>query len=161
MASSRPEIIPFIVYKLMEMKPKTILDVGTGYGKWGLLCVEYLKYWCGVTPVVDGVEAFPDYASPAHKLYRQMYYTSVLTMLPKLADYELVLCTDVIEHMTREDGERFKNAIKGRYIISTPNYWNPQEATDGNEFDKHQSLWHGTDFENHAIVGGKYIIGWR
>ena len=58
MPSCRPDVIPELVYKVMEMCPETILDIGVGYGKWGALCIEYLKYWKNITPVVDGVEVF-------------------------------------------------------------------------------------------------------
>lgn len=161
MSSSRPDIIPTVVYKVMEMRPTTILDVGAGHGKWGVLCAEYLKYWCGITPQIDGVEAFPGYDSPVHAIYRKMYHDDVLNMLDQFGNYDLILGLEVIEHMTRQDGLRFRNAIKNRYIISTPSYWNPPGATGGNEYDRHLSLWTGSDFDNHVVVNHKYIVGWR
>lgn len=166
MPSCRPEVISSIVYKVMEMRPKTILDVGVGYGKWGVLCTEYLTYWKKITPVVDGVEVFENYKSPIHDhLYREVFYTSVMNLLHKMGDYDLVLIVDVIEHLSREDGLRLLASIKNHYIVSTPAYWSGQGACFGNEHEAHISRWEKGDFANSSmVVGGEgrnHILGWK
>lgn len=161
MPSCRPEVIPEIVYRVMSMKPKTILDVGAGCGKWGVLCNEYLRYWCDTIPIIDGIEVFRGYESPVHSIYGEIIYDNVMNQLDRVGKYELVLAVDIIEHLTREDGLKFMGAIKGRYIISTPNYWNPQGPCFGNVHETHVSRWQPEDFENRTVVNGKYIVGWR
>lgn len=165
MPSCRPDVIPSVLYKAMAMKPLTVLDVGAGHGKWGVLLTEYLKYWGGYSPVIDAAEPFVGYQSPAWGSYRQVFKRDVMELLGLFGRYDLVLACDVIEHLTREDGERFLAAIQKRYIVTTPGYWNPQGASFGNERERHVSRWAPDDFENHQLVtdirGQTHILGWR
>ncbi len=41
MPSSRPNTIPTVIHLVRQLKPKSILDVGVGFGKWGHLFREY------------------------------------------------------------------------------------------------------------------------
>ena len=41
MPSSRPNTIPTVIHLVRQIKPKSILDVGVGFGKWGHLFREY------------------------------------------------------------------------------------------------------------------------
>ena len=41
MPSSRPNTIPAVVHLLRQIQPRSILDVGVGFGKWGHLFREY------------------------------------------------------------------------------------------------------------------------
>jgi hypothetical protein len=49
---------------VVNLNPSSVLDIGTGFGKYGLLCCEYLKLWDGRENYshflrrIDGVEAF-------------------------------------------------------------------------------------------------------
>ena len=161
MPSCRPEVIPSIVYKVMEMRPQTILDVGAGNGKW-VLCDEYLKYWCNVQPEIDGVEVFGDYESPAYSVYREVFNCNVMDLVKndKIEEYDLVLIVDVIEHLTKEEGMLLLSKCN-KYIVSTPNYWLPQGAEFDNEHERHISKWETSDFEQAQVVSGKYIMGWK
>lgn len=175
MPSCRPDVIPAVLYKVMEFKPKTVLDVGSGFGKWGCLITEYLKYWCEIVPSIDAVEAHQPYIDyspsygkpdPASGFYDIVYNINVKDLpLHLLADYDLVLLIDVIEHLDKEVGKSFLDSIKNHYIVSTPGYWNPQQAVFGNEFERHISKWGVDDFENTEIViardNRRHIIAWK
>ena len=165
MPSCRPDIIPEILYLVMGMKPRTILDVGVGNGKWGVLCGEYLRYWCDIIPDIDGVEAFRTYQSPAYAAYRNVFQGDVMDRLDLVGDYDLVLAVDVIEHLTKEDGVKMLEAVKGKYIVSTPNYWLAQGASFGNEYERHVSQWSQADFCNSRLisdrVGRQHVLGWN
>jgi hypothetical protein len=41
MPSSRPTTIPVVIHLLRQIRPRSILDVGIGFGKWGHLFREY------------------------------------------------------------------------------------------------------------------------
>ena len=41
MPSSRPNTIPTVIHLVKQFQPKSILDVGIGFGKWGHLFREY------------------------------------------------------------------------------------------------------------------------
>lgn len=166
MPSCRPEVISTILYKIMDMRPHTILDVGAGHGKWGCLAAEYLKYWCNIEPAIDAVEPFGEYESPAWKFYSYMYEGNVLDMSHDVfARYDLVLIVDVIEHIERKFGRLLLESCKNHYIVSTPSYWNPQGCMFGNVLETHISKWSPKDFDNHVIVAGangrNHIVGWR
>lgn len=51
------------------MDPRSVLDIGTGFGKYGILCREYLELWDGRQQYsdfkrrIDGVEAYSPYNS--------------------------------------------------------------------------------------------------
>lgn len=164
MPSCRPEVISDVLYKVLDLKPKTVLDVGVCHGKWGVLCDEYLRHWCGIVPIIDGVEVFEAYESRAWNTYRKIYLGNVMDFLEVVPNYDLVLIIDVIEHLSREDGLKLLSTIKGHYIVSTPNYWNPQPAVGGNEHERHVSQWAASDFANSQIIKGRrqeFIMGWR
>jgi cyclopropane fatty-acyl-phospholipid synthase-like methyltransferase len=166
MPSCSPEVIPEIIQKVREIKPNTILEIGVGCGKWGLLCFEYLKFWHGVTPTIDGVEVFPEYKNPAYGIYRTVYYDDIINIENsiRIESYDLVLAIDVIEHIEKEKARNILNKAK-RYLVSTPGYWNAQGAVFGNEHERHVCLWKDSDFINSTRVrdrlGRDHIIGWK
>jgi hypothetical protein len=47
MGTSDAANIPFVVSELQRLQPQSILDVGMGFGKWGVLAREYLDVWGG------------------------------------------------------------------------------------------------------------------
>jgi hypothetical protein len=55
---------------IVNINPNSVLDIGTGFGKYGLLCREYLELWDGRQNYdkflrrIDGVEAFESYITP-------------------------------------------------------------------------------------------------
>ena len=165
MPSCRPEVIPAILYKSMGFRPRTILDVGAGCGKWGCLLYEYLSYWCSIEPEIDAVEPFAAYRTPAWGFYRNVYEQDVLDVVGLLDKYDLVLMIDVIEHLEKEKGNEVLVAVKNHYLVSTPAYWSPQGASFGNERERHVSRWYAEDFHNSEIVqrdgGRNHIIGWK
>lgn len=55
--------------------------------------------------------------------------------------YDAVLAIEIIEHLSKEDGEKFVKSLERLalkvVIITTPNGYVPQPAIDGNEFQRH------------------------
>ena len=74
MPSSRPEIIPPIVCAMSMVDPKTLLDVGCGFGKFGFLAREYLGIWHnpdgGKHKIerIDAIEAWAPYIKDLQRL---------------------------------------------------------------------------------------------
>ena len=165
MPSCRPDIIPSVLYKVMDLRPEVILDVGAGHGKWGVLCYEYLKYWCNIEPVVDGVEIFKDYASKVYGVYRQVFHNDIVEVLDIVKNYDLVLIVDVIEHLEKEAGLKLLGTVSKHYLVSTPAYWNAQGASFGNDHEKHLSRWSTADFKHSQLIkdrlGREHIMGWK
>jgi hypothetical protein len=140
---------------ITKIQPKTMLDVGVGFGKWGFLSREYLDISAGRYARADwqlrieGVEAFPEYATPLYSyVYDQVHYGDVRELIDSLPDYDLVIIGDVIEHFTKKEGRELLNKLrtKTRYVLlSSPTVFFQQEMF-GNEYETHRSFWMVHDF---------------
>jgi hypothetical protein len=154
---------------VVRLRPKTVLDVGPGYGKWGLLIREALDFMDGrhepedFTVTIDGLEAF-EYKSPLHDwVYSSIRQGDVTVVADELPPYDLVMMGDVIEHITKEEGLRVLRSLLAKsrnVIISTPSFFFNQEVLD-NPFEQHKSLWDRSDFRewpyDFQIVGESNI----
>ena len=162
MPSSRPNTIPTVIHLVRQFKPKSILDVGVGFGKWGHLFREYTdineaendparyqrKNW---RVRIDGIEGHAAYLTPMHRyLYDHLHVGNASTLLNKLPRYDLIFLGDVIEHLEKEAGLRllrnaFKKANKA-VVVTTPKFETGQADLCGNELERHRSLWSAADF---------------
>ena len=138
--------------------PKTILDIGVGYGKFGFLCREYLDIRINgenhknLKTNIEGIEAFKDYRNPVHDyIYDKIYWDDVLNVLPKLEKkYDLILIIGTFEHFTYEDGLKILKECKRlgkNLIIATPKNIGTQEDVYGNEYERHHFQWKKKHFE--------------
>lgn len=137
---------------VVYLKPASILDIGVGFGKYGVLCREYLELWDGrgnyseFLRRIDGVEAFKDYITPLHKfVYNRLYDEDVINIIDKIdIAYDLVLLIDVLEHFNKEQGNSLLCKImrnnKG-VIISTPKKVSDQKDAFNNKYEIHKSQW--------------------
>ena len=168
MPTSDPGVISFIVTKAMNFQPKAVLDVGPGFGKYGVLLREYFEVWQNQVykkkdwkTRIDCVEIFPQYMTPIHKyVYNSIIMGNIMEHLDILKDYDLVLLIDVLEHLKRGEGEMLLDAIKCHYIVSTPNGDYKQGGVFGNENESHISCWSDYNFPNKIIVGTQ-ILAWE
>ena len=147
-----------IVEIIVLIKPRSLLDVGTGFGKYGVLAREYLELRDGRAVYddwqcrVDGVEAFVDYLTPLHHfVYDQVYVGEATAVIPTLdTRYDLLLLIDVLEHLTFAEGMALlhKCQLRARNVlVSTPRRFFRQKAAFGNPFEMHRSHWRRRDFE--------------
>lgn len=151
-----------IVELMYLTKPRRLLDIGVGFGKYGFLAREYLELWYGSGKYddwviqIDGIEAFGKYLTPVHEyIYDRVYVGNALDVLPRLEGrYDLVLIIDVLEHFNHADGLKLLTACRERaenIIISVPKNWCRQEAAFGNEYEVHKFHWkerHFAQFED-------------
>jgi hypothetical protein len=147
------EIIQMVNY----IRPASVLDVGVGFGKYGMLLREYLKFWSPRddlnvrTGRIDGIEIFESYITAGQKYYYDsIYIGNALDIMPNLKNYDLILLIDVLEHLNQDDGHELLTLCQKRaeyVIISTPIKMNVQGAAFGNEFEMHRAQWQPKDFE--------------
>ena len=117
MPSSQHQQISKIIDLVMIMNPKSILEVGIGFGKYGFLCREYLEYWKGDIdwrlPIksnwqvtIDGIEAFEAYLNKHQEyIYNKIYVGDAFKLVDQInKKYELTLIIDVLEHFDYQDG---------------------------------------------------------
>ena len=110
-----------------------------------------VRNYCGFDRSLVGVEAFKDYDNPMWDLYDAIFNVPIEEYNPE-KKFDCILCTDVIEHFTKEEGrnqiDRWKGWLnpKGGLFISTPSVWIEQGAAGGNKYETHRSLWTEYDF---------------
>lgn len=149
---------------IIALKPFSVLDIGSGFGKYGVLCREYLELWDGRREYkflrrIDGVEAFENYITPLHKFIYNNIYTENITVLINKIDYkyDLVLLIDVLEHFTKEEGTWLVNTLLSKnkgIIIGTPKNPSNQKDVFDNVFETHKSLWKKDELTSF----GKYLL---
>lgn len=169
MPSSQSSQISTIVHQIRKVNPKSLLDVGIGFGKYGFLAREYLEFWDGRQRYsdwkrrIDGIEVFEDYITPAHRfIYNNLYIGNALTLIPRLRHrYDLVLLIDFIEHLEKPEGWKLLKACEERsrrLLISTPKKVRFCKGSFGNPHEAHVSQWNLDDFHrlrNPQVIGNK------
>jgi hypothetical protein len=133
------------------LNPASVLDVGTGFGKYGVLCREYLDVnkanrFGERNHRIDGIEAYREYLTPLHAyVYDEVYVGDALKIIPTLdREYGLILLIDVLEHLSFEGGTELLDRCKSRgrnMIISTPLDIGHQGGVFGNEYETHRAQW--------------------
>lgn len=126
--------------------PRRILDVGCGFGKYGVLLREYLT----PTPRVDGIELWEPYVEP-HRLrgiYEQLHVGDALHLPRKtLDDYDMVMMGDVIEHMDKQSALAFLGRVRGAVVVATPVVFFQAGNDELPPTECHVSHWSRADFE--------------
>lgn len=142
---------------IVQLAPQSILDIGVGFGKYGVLAREYLEFRDGRKKYgdwqrrIDGVEVFAGYLTPLHEfIYDHIYLGSAADILPTLnMRYDLILLIDVIEHMSQPAGVQLLQQCQQtarNILISTPLAFYPQKGAFDNPHEAHQSFWPSKSF---------------
>ena len=141
--------IPRIVEMLVRERPRSVLDVGAGYGKYGVLVREYCD-----PRRVDAVDANP----PRYPVYDHVYQGDVRELdrllPPEAAAYDLALFIDVIEHLEKPEAWRVLEGLMRRaqrVLIATPLGFRAQEIP-GMPYETHRSGWYPWDFSQRCLV---------
>jgi hypothetical protein len=152
MPSSFVDAIPPIMKALIGLNPHNIIDIGPGWGKYGLLCSEYLpdleRLWAIEVP--EGRRPTQD------AIYDRVITKDVRQIHPHHIDwstFDIALMIDVIEHMPLAEGHQVINTIQRGcpLLVSTPKIFTEQHS-DTNPYETHQSLWDWPEFIRHGIV---------
>jgi len=159
MPSSQPWRIHYVAEFIYRLKPLSVLDIGVGFGKWGVIAREYTdvnKGRCAKNQWrvrIDGIEIFPAYENVIWGVYNQVHIGNVINILPTLGKYDLIMAIEILEHMKRDDGLRMVAMMKAKskhYIISYSNSVSP--AVYGNKYEEHISKWTAADFKDHKLM---------
>lgn len=165
MPVSDQQSISAIMKEVCRLRPKKVLDLGVGWGKYGVLCREMLDIEAGRlnkeewTTAIIGYEGFEKYRNPIHDYaYDAVYYMNFLDAMPH-ANHDVVLMIDSLEHIDKPAGQFFLDHLLKRnkhVIVSCPTgqYYMEQGAVNGNEFERHRAHWEPVDFE---VRGGKIL----
>ena len=134
MASTNPENREWVLNKVSQLQPKTIIDVGAGAGTYCRLLRPYVPAnYAAIEIYQKNVDQYK-----LRDLYDDVWIDDVRNFKSLQAD--LIIFGDVLEHMTREEAIRVWDvASKGcKYaILSIPIIHYPQGVVDGNHHETH------------------------
>jgi hypothetical protein len=152
--------IPFVAAQLQTLNPQSILDVGVGFGKWGVVAREYLEAWQGRfrredwQVRIEGIEIFEAYRNPIWAAaYDEVRIGDAARILQTLGHFDVGLICDVIEHIEKEAGRDLINQLLAHchaLILTTPLTFWPQGEEHGNVSQKHLCLWRPEDFRDYC-----------
>jgi hypothetical protein len=139
--------ISLVLELVNDLKPRSVLEVGTGWGKYGVLCREYL----GRAARIEGIEGYAPYVGPIHRAaYDEVHIGDAREILPAMQTrFDLALMIDVFEHLTRDDGARVLaelDRLAGATLLSVPATWDPQDGGEENAFQTHRAQYYDGDF---------------
>jgi hypothetical protein len=143
MGTSERWQIPHVLDMVVDVQPKSVLDVGAGYGKYGVLVREY-------APIerVDGVDVGP----PRYPGYDHFWIGDARKLDEVLPGdtrvYDLALFLEVIEHLDKADAYRVLDELTRRarkVLVTTPWGFRRQEFVDL-PYENHRSGWYPWEF---------------
>ena len=150
MPSSYVDSFAPIIKMIIERAPKHVLDIGPGWGKYGLACREYLP----------GLETLDAIEVPQGRIRTQpAIYDAVFIGDARDATeaffraYDLVLLIDVIEHFPKRSGHALLDRMQRagpEILIATPT-WFFEQHDEANPHEEHLSLWGWDDLAPHGV----------
>ncbi len=150
--------ITYCIQLIYSLGPKSILDVGCGFGLWGFLCREYLdvaetRVWPDKWDLrIDGIEYFEPYIMDHQRfLYDSIQIGDIRDLASTVDEYDLIITGDVIEHMDKPDAELVLDTLhakaKKAMLVNIPigTGWD-HPICHGNPAELHRSEWSQEDF---------------
>lgn len=153
--------------KILLGKPKSVLDIGCGDGE--LMKVIGDKSW-----KITGIDIYAKSLKEAKKtgMYDELIKGDLVKvgqrLVGKKKKYDLVFCSQVIEHITKEDGEKLltlaDKLAKKRIYFGTPRGFmkQPEVFIKGNPHQHHKSGWGIGDFRErgYKVFGVGFYLSW-
>jgi hypothetical protein len=129
--------IPRVVDAMLRVAPRTVLDVGAGYGKYGVLAREYAR-----PERVDAVDANP----PRYPVYDHVWLGDVRELerlLPEGSGWDLALFVDTLEHLEKDEGWALLDrlTVRARRVIVTTPWGFRRQEIPGQPYETHRSGW--------------------
>lgn len=170
MGTSNWQNLSYCVDILKKIKPKSILDIGVGFGRWGITNREFLEIWDGNLKKEDwkteihGIEAFKENI----ECYHYYFYDKIFNMDAKdyvlncERNYDLIIYGDVLEHFEKQEAIQLLNKsvkISKYVLINIPigSTWEQDELYD-NPYEKHKSEWQIEDFSMYPIIRKRAFV---
>ena len=151
MPSSPLLTVNAVVGTVRRLRPRRVLDIGVGSGKWGFLLREQTDLEVGRdrsewTITIDGVEGFPDYIGDHQRaVYDSIYIGDAIDWLSayRAERYDVALAMDIIEHFEPEGAVVLvREALRCADVlfVTTPKRFYRQHD-ERNPLQSHLSWW--------------------
>lgn len=125
----------WVIDTLHKLELKSVLDVGAGAGTYAHIFAQHF-------PHVDrfAVEAWAPYITEfaLSDIYTEVFNHDIRDH--QYFNYDIVIFGDVLEHMTKEEALAVWDKVSKQAsyaLISIPIVHYPQDAVNGNPFEKH------------------------
>ncbi|MBL8027676.1 MAG: class I SAM-dependent methyltransferase [Fibrobacteres bacterium] len=158
MGTSNWQHISKSVEIIRQIGPKKVLDVGVGFGRWGMICREFLDVWENRVKMdqweteIDGVEIFEANIASYHNLfYSKIHIGDAVDYVDKTdKHYDLIILGDMVEHLEKTRAYQFIECCLDKtdfVLLNIPigQNWDQAEAYD-NPHERHLSNWTIKDF---------------
>ena len=130
MLSERCNISP-VADLLVQTDPKSVLDIGVGFGTYGFIARAFLDVWRGRMfkkawqTIIDGIEYYKEFENPVYSFcYNTVFFGNALDTLQVLKKYDVVILMHVLEHMEKFEAikvlEEVHKHTNKRIIVGTP-----------------------------------------
>jgi hypothetical protein len=157
MPTSDPRVIEAGCGEIIFLNPKSVLDIGMGYGKWGALAREYTDIWQGRFYVeewetrITGIEVHRKYKNPMWGVYDAVILGNAVSVVDNLkangTRYDLAIMMEVLEHFEKEAGKKLVMSVLDicdNFLVSWCN--SEQKDVRDNKYEDHVSKWEASDF---------------
>lgn len=143
-----------IVEAALASRPRRVVDLGMGTGKYGFLIREQTDFadsrltrdsW---ELRIDGVEGYPAYVAEHQRaVYDEIVFGDIRDFVRDYEGdrYDVALAIDVIEHLAPADAIQFARdtlRIARLMVIATPKMFYEQAGL-ANDLERHRSWWPG------------------
>ena len=176
MPTSKPLFLNQFCDLIMLKRPRTILDVGFGYGKFGFLAREFSDAWnfpqeswngekFEHVAKIEGIEIYEKYINDLHReIYDEIHVGDVIDILPKLPNYDFIIAADVIEHFEKQAAVGLMDTLRNKSktaVVITPVRVLMYGAYYGNVYETHRCQFSREELEKYGKVyenGGAHMV---
>lgn len=159
MPTSACKQIPDVIDAVLDVAPDSVLEIGIGCGKYGVLLREYLDVWDHYLEPwgnrhtrIDGIEIHDQYRGAAWGVYDTVIIGDARDVIRGIRtdEYDAVVMVDVLEHFGREDGlallREMKRVAARGMVIALPS--NPGATIEvwNNPHEIHRARYTWEDF---------------
>jgi 2-polyprenyl-3-methyl-5-hydroxy-6-metoxy-1,4-benzoquinol methylase len=168
MPTSSPNNLTLVCREILRLQPNSVLDIGVGIGKWGVLVREYAEvytkwhlYQNEWDVKLDGIEIHEKYRNPVWQVYNNISIGDAYQVLGTLGQYDLMLMIDVLEHFPKQRGIEMLRLMKkhSKHMIWSYHNSDQGEVRD-NPHEHHLSKWTDHDFaalRPQKLAGGRKL----
>ena len=147
----------WVIDRLRALKPRSIIDIGCGWGRWGFLAREFLELWEhrfrkeDWAIRIDALDIHLGTWTPIHSYVYDHCYTGDVRRWAPVQRYDVAVACDVLEHMPKDDGMNVLTRFRSQgssVLVGVPlgDAWPLRPGFDGNPHEAHVSRWYAGDF---------------